>query len=206
MRRGVLISVVFLLIMAACTEPDGNAADVASGPLVQSSQRAPVSPAAGSQEVVDEEAGFRLSLPPTWRRVALDDYPQVQTVLTTRNLMLMDPAGQTKLLVPGNGGRLLAVDAGDTASVAVRTVVGTGSTDASQVPGPSIDEPVRRNAPGMTYERSVLGGRTAIKVTFTREGIQETRFYLLENGREFQFTLSGTTPELASIVESIRFP
>ncbi len=57
----------------------------------------------------------------------------------------------------------------------------------------------------MTYERSVLGGRTAIKVTFAREGIQETRFYLLENGREFQFTLSGTSPELASIIESIRF-
>ena len=204
MRRGVLISFVLLLMMAACTEPGGGAVDDAPGPA-QSSQRAPVSAAAASQEVVDEEAGFRLILPLTWRRVALDDYPEVETVLTSKPLMLMDPRGQTKLLVPGNGGRLLAVDAADTASVAVRTVVGTGSTDASQVPGPSIDEPVRRNAPGMTYARSVLGGRTAIKVTFAREGIQETRFYLLENGREFQFTLSGTSPELARIVESVRF-
>ena len=204
MRRGVLISFVLLLMMAACTEPGGGAVDDAPGPA-QSSQRAPVSAAAASQEVVDEEAGFRLILPLTWRRVALDDYPQVETVLTSKPLMLIDPRGQTKLLVPGNGGRLLAVDPADTASVVVRTVVGTGSTDASQVPGPSIDEPVRRNAPGMTYERSVLGGRTAMKVTFAREGIQETRFYLLENGREFQFTLSGTSPELARIVESVRF-
>jgi hypothetical protein len=205
MRRGVLISFVFPLMMAACTEPGGGAVDDAPGPLAQSSQRAPVSAAAAWQEVVDEEAGFRMTLPLTWRRVALDDYPQVETVLTSKPLMLMDPRGQTKLLVPGNGGRLLAVDAADTASVAVRTVVGTGSTDVSQVPGPSIDEPVRRNVPGMTYERSVLGGRTAIKVTFAREGIRETRFYLVENGREFQFTLSGTSPELASIVESVGF-
>jgi len=137
--------------------------------------------------------------------LAPEDYDEIQSLLLANSLMLADPGGQMKLLYPGNGGRVFAVNGGRSASVAVRTVERGGATDVSQVPGPSIDEPRKRAVPGMTYERSSLGGRTAIKVTFVGEGTNETRYYLLENGREFHVTLSGTSPDLAKIAESIRF-